>query len=598
MKLETRKYKTIDVLKMPLKAAPVAVTLLMLWGIMQAIIPTALLAVATAWFVDTAIAIFADKAVTSAIYAPLALLLVVVALNSLITNAGPQIITPRIKFALERKFIPAFIDVRASLSYKHIESAKSWELVERVSKDPIKSFQDGLYAYRVMIRSILSVIAILGLIITQIWWAVPVIAVFSVPLFWVAIRAGQKNYEAKVDTRKYVRRHEYYTEVLTNREAVEERTLFGYGEKISDDFIGQYEKARKVEFWVQLKQYAMAKSASICMSLIAILIALTLINPVITGDLTPGLFMGIIAAVFGMVNMLGWSLQDATEDLAQSKEYMGDLTAFVELSRTEGAKDLPDDEPIAFKELEFRNVSFKYPTAEENILNGLSLKIESGKHYAFVGANGAGKTTITKLLTGLYDEYDGEILINGKELRTYDTSALKALFSVVYQDFARYQVSLAENIALGDTARDVGDDSINKIASLVELDETITDLPNGINTPLGKVMEGGVDISGGQWQKVAIARSLISRAPIKILDEPTAALDPIAESRIYQEFEGLMKGKTSIFISHRLGSTKLADEILVIENGEIVENGSHDKLMKQDGLYAQMFEAQRKWYNE
>jgi len=155
---------------------------------------------------------------------------------------------------------------------------------------------------------------------------------------------------------------------------------------------------------------------------------------------------------------------------------------------------------------------------------------------------------------------------------------------------------MADNIALGDAASDISEDKLKEIANLVELDETIADLKKGINTPLGKIMEDGVDISGGQWQKVAIARSLLSRAPIKILDEPTAALDPIAESRIYQEFEGLMKGKTTIFISHRLGSTKLADEILVIEDGSIIERGAHYELMGENGKYAEMFEAQRKWY--
>jgi len=338
------------------------------------------------------------------------------------------------------------------------------------------------------------------------------------------------------------------------------------------------------------------KVAGLSMTLIAILVALTLINPVITGQISPGMFMGIVAAVFGIVNTLSWLLGSSVEAISKSREYLKDLTSFLKLSRTNGAKDLPDEEPPIFKTLEFRNVSFKYPTGDDSILDGLSFKLENGKHYAFVGTNGAGKTTIIKLLTGLYDEYDGEILINGKELRTYHAAALKSLFSVVYQDFARYQVSMADNIALGDAACMIDEKKIKEMAHIVELDETIADLKNGVNTSLGKIMEDGVDLSGGQWQKVAIARSLISRAPIKILDEPTAALDPIAESRIYQEFEGLMKGKTTIFISHRLGSTKLADEILVIDEGSIVERGSHDDLMRKNGQYTEMFEAQRKWY--
>ena len=196
----------------------------------------------------------------------------------------------------------------------------------------------------------------------------------------------------------------------------------------------------------------------------------------------------------------------------------------------------------------------------------------------------------------MYNEYEGEILINGRELRTYHASTLKAMFSVVYQDFAKYYISLKENIALGDIARISTDSEIVKIATQAGLDETITELRNGINTPLGKIKDNGQDISSGQWQRVAIARSLLSRAPVKLLDEPTAALDPISESNVYKDFEELMKGKTTVFISHRLGSTKLADEILVIDNGIITERGSHNDLMNAHGLYAAMFEAQRGWY--
>jgi len=182
------------------------------------------------------------------------------------------------------------------------------------------------------------------------------------------------------------------------------------------------------------------------------------------------------------------------------------------------------------------------------------------------------------------------------------------MFSVVYQDFAKYYISLKDNIMLGDVAgihesieknlksETTADSKILDAAKNAGLDELITELKSGLDTPLGKILEHGQDISGGQWQRVAIARSLISRAPLKILDEPTAALDPISESRVYSEFEKLMQGKTTIFISHRLGSTKLADEILVIDDGHIIERGTHDTLLMEDGQYAQMFEAQRGWY--
>ncbi|MBB4827133.1 ATP-binding cassette subfamily B protein [Sporosarcina luteola] len=596
MKLEKRKYKKIDILRLPFKVAPFTMILQIALTIIDAIVPTFVMALATAFFVDTAISVFEGGAATSAIYLPLGILVALVGVVSLLGGL-PQIIESRIKFALERNLTPAILDVQASLAYKHIEDAASWELIERVADEMTETFLDGIRSYGAVIRSVIATISVLGLIVTQVWWSGLVVIAFSVPLFWVSLWAGRKNYAAKVQTRKYERRYSYYSdEVLTNREAVEERTLFGYADDVTKRYYEHFEISRDIQLKVLLKTHIAMKSTSLSLILITLVTAFTFIKPVIAGDVSPGMFMGIVTALFGMAETLGWQLQDAAKNISESKGYTDDLTSFVELDRAEGATDLPDEQPIAFESLEFVNVRFKYPKGEEYILDGLSFKLERGKHYAFVGANGVGKTTITKLLTGLYDEYEGEILINGKELREYSASAIKALSSLVYQDFARYQISMADNIAFGDTAREIDKRQILDIASKAGLNNTISNLPNGINTPLGRINNDGLDISGGQWQKIAVARSLLSRAPIKILDEPTSALDPIAENQIYQEFEELMKGKTTIFISHRLGSTKLADEIFVIDNGSIVEKGCHSELIRSKGLYAQMFETQRKWY--
>lgn len=228
-------------------------------------------------------------------------------------------------------------------------------------------------------------------------------------------------------------------------------------------------------------------------------------------------------------------------------------------------------------------------------MKNFNLRLEKDLHYAFVGINGAGKTTVTKLLTGLYDNYEGEILLNGRELRTYSQAELKALFAVVYQDFAKYYIPLKDNIALGNVLN-FNDQEVQQVASIIGLDEEVKDLPMGYDTPLGKIIEGGVDLSGGQWQKVAIARALYNPAQIRILDEPTAALDPVAESNIYEMFGRISKGKSTIFITHRLGAAKLADQIIVIDDGQVKEQGTHDELLKLGGIYAEMFEDQRSWY--
>jgi ATP-binding cassette subfamily B protein len=293
--------------------------------------------------------------------------------------------------------------------------------------------------------------------------------------------------------------------------------------------------------------------------------------------------------------MMSWNLSYTMSELANNREYLKDLTTFCALTETEGALDLPSKNTLTFESIEFKNVSFKYPDTDKYILKDFNLRLEKNLHYAFVGVNGAGKTTITKLLTGMYTNYEGEILINRKSLREYTQAELKGFFAVVYQDFAKYYISLKDNIALGNVLN-TDEKAIGEVASIIGLDDVITNLKDGLDTPLGKIKEDGTDLSGGEWQKVAIARTLYNPAEIRILDEPTAALDPVAESNVYAMFGRISAGKSTIFITHRLGAARLADEIIVIDDGKVAEKGSHEKLLSQNGIYAEMFEAQRSWY--
>jgi len=594
MTLSSKTYKSIDALRLAFIASPACASLYTLLSLMQAVLPTAATALATANFVDSAIAILRGGRPHGDIYIPLALLLLVLCLATTM-GAVVQLVSSRVGLGLQRKLKPAVVGIHSALDFKHIENADSWELISRVSRDPVKSVMDGFGAFMQFMQIILSVASVLVLIVTQVWWTALIIIAFSTPMFRLSMRAGKKNYQAGRDAEKFNRRTDYLNEVLTGRENVDERTLFGYGGDIGGKWREQYESGRILQLKVTLRMFLVTKGSSLILTLISLLIALTLIGPVVSGDMSAGMFMGVLGAVFGMINIIGWRMSDSLENIARAGEYMKDMTAFVGLGEAAGALDMPDAEPPVFHSLEFKNVRFKYPSGENFVLDGLSFSLAGGRHYAFVGRNGAGKTTIAKLLTGLYSEYEGEILINGGELRTYSAGTLKAMFSVVYQDFAKYYIPMRDNIALGDAAGRVSN-GVESAASLAGLDETIAGLQDGLDTPLGKIKDDGQDISSGQWQCVAIARSLISRAPVKMLDEPTAALDPIGESRVYGEFEKLMRGKTTVFISHRLGSTKLADEILVIDGGKVSERGTHEGLMAANGQYAEMFEAQRSWY--
>ncbi|MBE5979989.1 MAG: ABC transporter ATP-binding protein [Paenibacillaceae bacterium] len=587
-----KNYRSFDALKLALAASPVCMVSDILLSVTQSIMQTGALALVTADFVDTASAILKGARPRNDIYLPLVLLLVTLGVTTII-GALIQLVSSRIRLNLKRRLIPSVVKIYAALDYRHIENNTSWELISRVSRDPVNSIMEGVEAYIQFLKIIISLASVLILIVTRVWWAAIIILIFSAPMFWLSVRAGRKVYQAGREAEKFNRRTEYLGEVLTGRDNVDERTLFGYSDEINGKWQNQYEAGRKLQLKVTARMFLFIKGSSLLLVLISLLVALTLIGPVLTGQMTAGWFMGIISAVFGMIQKLGFQMSRSLENISRVGEYMKDLTAFAAMSQTKDALTEPDSEPMVFESLEFRNVCFQYPGSERLVLDGMSFKMEAGSHYAFVGKNGAGKTTITKLLTGLFPQYQGEILINGKELREYSACAVKALFSVVYQDFARYYIRLKDNIALGDLHRKGNE---MQAAHLAGLDETVNSLNHGLDTQLGKIMADGQDLSGGQWQRVAIARSLNSRAPVKILDEPTSALDPISESLLYRDFEKLMRGKTTVFVSHRLGSTKLADEILVIDSGRIIERGTHDELMAANGSYAGMFEAQRGWY--
>jgi ATP-binding cassette subfamily B protein len=317
---------------------------------------------------------------------------------------------------------------------------------------------------------------------------------------------------------------------------------------------------------------------------------LALLPSLQTGVVSIGLFIALTQA-FTRFDIV-WGFMDTVNGIAADAEFFKDLTTFLALPEENIAlPDTPIMPPTTPAVIELRDVRFRYPGTDRYILDGLSLTFEAGKRYALVGANGCGKTTVTRLLTGLYPAESGCIWVNGRDIREVAHAELYTLISVVYQDFARYSLSLHDNVFLGqETAKD------EQVFGRAGLAPLVARLPQGMDTHLGKIAGDGVDISGGEWQRVAMARSLARPAALRILDEPTAALDPVAESELYASFERLTEGATTLLITHRLGATKTADVILVLNGGRIVETGSHAELMQSGGLYARMYESQRYWY--
>jgi ATP-binding cassette subfamily B protein len=599
MIISQRDYGVIDILRIPLQCAPILSCIIGIHTLLSGLAAT-LQVIATSYFINTAISIVQDGAPMRSIY-PSMLAVTGLVAYMWVSNELIKFAHVRLEIAVREKFRTAIAEKTARLAYRHIETPATWDLISRVSNNPESRVQDAFVRLMNLSALAVRIIGVLTLLFAYIWWAAILILVVAVPLFVLSVKSGKAVYQSQRETSEYKRRVDYLTEVLTGRESADERVLFGFGPQLNDIWSEQYETARKMEYQSEKKWYIRMKLSSILSSVISMIVILILLSPAIHGTLSIGLFITLVTAVIQISSNMSWTYTRNVEELTKFMEYLKDIATFSKLEETTGVTALPASPPPSFHTLEFRNVRFAYPGTSKVILDGLSFRMEAGWHYAFVGVNGAGKTTIMKLAMGLYDQFEGEILLNGKSIKEYSPSELKAFYSVVYQDFARYSISLRHNIALGDVnsmAAGQHEPRIRQAVQQAHLLEVERNLPNGLDTPLGKIKDDGQDLSGGEWQRVAIARALVNPAPVRILDEPTAALDPLSESRLYEDFERTSANKTTILISHRLGSTKLADHIFVIDSGRVIEEGSHQELMSFRGVYAEMYESQRSWYDD
>ncbi|SHM36115.1 ATP-binding cassette, subfamily B [Anaerosporobacter mobilis DSM 15930] len=594
MTLKDKQYDIKDILKIPFQYSPFYSFLIIILKVIGGIVPTISM-LATAGFINATInKLQKNNDTYISIVIPL-VCIVICAIYSWCSTQLIELAEAKLENNLRKTFRVFIVERIASLKYNYIENAESCNLISRVIKEPETQCQKGFSKFFDLVYLILKILGILIILFTQIWWAAIIIFLIAIPVFKIAIKGGEVNYAAYREAQKYNRKANYYSEVLTGRDAVSERALFNYSDKVNEYWYSQFDQSRKLMRKANINWARQAGLGGFATSLLTASIVILLIFPVKSGVLTIGLFISIINNVVSLIPDLSWELPECAEVLAQNLEYMKDLSAFINLDNNSEYLDLPDKNPICIETVEFKKVSFRYPDSKQFILNNLCIKIEKGKHYAFVGINGAGKSTIIKLLLGLYEDFDGEILINGISIKNYTQSQLKSMFSVVFQDYAKYAVTLKDNILLGNIQENSISEILN-IMNIIDLNNVVNNLPNGIDSYLGKIHHNSVDISGGQWQRVAMARAMMSCATIRILDEPTASLDPISESKLYEKFEEISKGQTTIFISHRLGSTKLADIIYVIENGSVIEKGNYYDLMKNNGTYSRMFESQRSWY--
>jgi ATP-binding cassette subfamily B protein len=477
-----------------------------------------------------------------------------------------------------------------------------------VYEDPV--FYDRLERARVQATDRLGMIQSIGRLIQQVITTVSLsiaIMLFSPWLLLMLVACvvpaflGESHFAflgyAKNFRQTPVRRQLDYLRILGgSKEAAKELKLFGLAPFLTQRFSRLSNQIYEEDVDLARRRLSAGSFLSTISTGGYYLAYVFVIWRTVTGVLSIGTFTFLAGAIQQASSNIQ-QIFSTVSSIADQALFLTDLIAFFEMRPMIASKPnaLPAPRPI-IRGFEFRNVSFRYPGSSRLVLNGLNFHFRPGERVALIGENGEGKTTIVKLLTRLYDPIEGQVLLDGVDLREYNLEDLYREVGVIFQDFMRYEMTARENIAVGriDQLDDLS--LLQQSAQKSMADEVVGRLPRGYEQMLGRRFDGGVDLSGGEWQKVALARAYLRDAQILILDEPTAALDARSEYEVFQRFAELTAGKMALFISHRFSTVRMADRIVVLENGRIAEDGDHENLTRLGGRYAEMFELQAASY--
>ncbi len=474
-------------------------------------------------------------------------------------------------------------------------------------EDPV--FYDKLERARVQATDRIAMVQAIGTVVQQIiaavslsagivWfspWLLVVLVVAVVPAFLGESHFAFAGYSLNISQTPMRRQLDYLRTLGASKESAKELKLFG----LSGFLSGEYSRLAN-ELYDQNVHLARRRLwAGAFLSLISTAAYYGayayVIYRTVTGSLSWGSLQFLAGALAGASSNIQ-SIFSTFSSIADQSLFLTDLVEFLRVEPTIASKPnaLPAPRPIR-QGFRFENVSFHYPGTQREVIDCLNLSIEPGERIALIGENGEGKTTIVKLLTRLYDPTAGRVLLDGADLRDYNVEDLHSQIGVIFQDFVRYEMSARDNIATGRI--EAADDGLIQVAAQKSLaDQVVKRLPKAYEQMLGRRFEGGVDLSGGEWQKVALARAYLRDAQILVLDEPTAALDARSEHEVFERFAELTQGRMALLISHRFSTVRMADRIIVLSGGRITEEGNHKQLIALGGSYAGMFEMQAASY--
>lgn len=447
-----------------------------------------------------------------------------------------------------------------------------------------------------LMTSCIGFIVYLALLTNLNLWLAALVAATTAVSYFASKRINEWGYIHRSEELELTKKIEYANKTATSREFAKDIRMFGLRGWL-EDLWGSTMRLYSAFCAKRERKYIWANIIDIVLTFLRNGIAYAfLIGITVKNGLPASQFLLYFAALSGFAQ---WVVEILDKLSVMHKQSL-DISTIREFLDWDEPFDLNGGERIAFEpnkqyEIRLDDVSFRYPKADKDTLSHINLTVHPGEKLAIVGLNGAGKTTLVKLVCGFLDPTEGRILLNGEDIRKFNRNDYYALFSAVFQEFSVLDVTVKENVA--QCVDGIDETRVWQCIDKAGLTEKIQSLPKGIETHLGRrVFKDGVEFSGGQTQRLMLARALYKNAPILVLDEPTAALDPIAENDIYQKYNEMTHGRTSFFISHRLASTRFCDRIIFVDGGKIAEEGTHDELLKNGGGYAYMFEVQSKYY--
>lgn len=565
-----------------------------IWGgikLLNAVLLAVLVPINTILFqkiIDDILILLRHKQITTGMYLEFGLFVAALLLDVILTSFDKCI---EIRFdmkmtdGLERDIIQKY----KNLDYSCYEKSATYDIISRISKNPGEKLKLIYWKIIEIIKILISLVGLVLVFRQASNLLIVIFILFLIPMLYENYKAGSLWYELYAKQTMDERKVAYYERLLTSKTSLIELIIYQATDYIKSLWEKQSEKMLKEkDATLQKVEKALLKK-SLFATLWYICCTGILIHSVMTGHISVGLFIALFNTTLSIVGTIT-SLLETFGDFSKEIKEVSYISSFFELKNTE-SRTGHIDHPI--HRIRFEHVSFAYPNSEKEVLHDANFEIDLSRSTALVGENGSGKTTIIKLLCGLYRPTKGRIMIDDQDLNKLSSQEIGKLIKVVFQDFYQYELTVRENIGFGNLGELDRDDKLNNALELVNLKD-VKDL--GLDRNLGKLEMDGVDLSKGQWQRLAVSRLFLTDTAYVILDEPTASMDPVSEYKMYQLFCSLMKSRGSLMISHRLASAKMADYILVLKHGNIIEHGNHDDLMKNQGIYYTLFCKQAEWY--